>query len=182
MAPRRRHEKGEMTGPKSIVVCGGGIVGLTCAHFLAKAGHRVVLLERKRRGSGLLRHGSAGLSHAQPYGAAGGAGDDEDGAQANAELPQPVLHEAAASTLASCAGAGCSGGRPPMSGWSARLPSCAISPWRAAIGFRDSRPRRAILSAWSKWVFTISAGPRRGWSTRPRRRSFCASMGWGRRS
>jgi D-amino-acid dehydrogenase len=40
-----------VTGPK-VVVVGGGVIGLSCAYYLAREGARVVLLERERVGAG----------------------------------------------------------------------------------------------------------------------------------
>ncbi|MFV1985652.1 MAG: NAD(P)/FAD-dependent oxidoreductase [Gemmatimonadota bacterium] len=38
--------------PKSVVVVGGGIIGLFCAHYLRRAGAHVTILERDRPGAG----------------------------------------------------------------------------------------------------------------------------------
>ncbi len=42
--------------PLRVGVIGGGIAGLATAHFLAKAGHRPVLLESSRQLGGLGTH------------------------------------------------------------------------------------------------------------------------------
>lgn len=51
----------ELTGNKtaSTVIVGGGLAGLTCAYYLAKAGHSVALLEAKTIGSGTSGHTTA---------------------------------------------------------------------------------------------------------------------------
>ena len=36
------------------IVVGGGIAGLTCAAFLAKKGHRVLLIEKNKECGGLV--------------------------------------------------------------------------------------------------------------------------------
>lgn len=46
---------------KSVIVCGGGIVGLCCAFYLAKDGFRVRILERGRKGHDSCAVGSAGF-------------------------------------------------------------------------------------------------------------------------
>ncbi|KPI11412.1 D-amino-acid dehydrogenase [Actinobacteria bacterium OK074] len=45
--------------PASVLVVGGGVVGLCCAHYLGRAGLAVTVLERDRLGSGASR-GNAG--------------------------------------------------------------------------------------------------------------------------
>ncbi|MFD4976542.1 NAD(P)/FAD-dependent oxidoreductase [Streptomyces sp. NPDC058424] len=45
--------------PSSVLVVGGGVVGLACAHYLGGAGLKVTVLERDRLGSGASR-GNAG--------------------------------------------------------------------------------------------------------------------------
>lgn len=45
--------------PSSVLVVGGGVVGLACAHYLGRAGLTVTVLERDRLGSGASR-GNAG--------------------------------------------------------------------------------------------------------------------------
>src|SRR5947207_2001300 len=63
-----------MTHSKHVVVCGGGIVGLCCAHALVREGHRVTLLERDAEDHDTCAGGSAGYvsaSHGIPLAAAG---------------------------------------------------------------------------------------------------------------
>ena len=63
-----------MSEQKHVVVCGGGIVGLCCAHFLARDGHRVTLLERDGEDHDTCAGGSAGYispSHVIPLAAPG---------------------------------------------------------------------------------------------------------------
>src|SRR5882672_11112938 len=63
-----------MTPQKHVVVCGGGIVGLCCAHYLARDGHRVTLLERDGENHDTCAGGSAGYvspSHVIPLAAPG---------------------------------------------------------------------------------------------------------------
>lgn len=63
-----------MSGAKHVVVCGGGIVGLCCAHALAREGHRVTLLERDGADHDTCAGGSAGYvspSHVIPLAAPG---------------------------------------------------------------------------------------------------------------
>jgi len=47
-----------LSGPK-VVVVGGGVIGLSCAYYLARGGAQVVLLERERLGAG-ASEGNAG--------------------------------------------------------------------------------------------------------------------------
>ena len=47
-----------MAHKADIVVIGGGIVGASCAHFLAEAGAKVIILERDALGSGASGHGA----------------------------------------------------------------------------------------------------------------------------
>lgn len=57
-----------MTGTKDVVVVGGGIIGLACAHYLIQDGRRVCLIEQQRIGAG-ASHGNCGLlffSHLMP--------------------------------------------------------------------------------------------------------------------
>lgn len=63
-----------MSEAKQVVVCGGGIVGLCCAHSLAAEGHRVTLLERDAADHDTCAGGSAGYvspSHVIPLAAPG---------------------------------------------------------------------------------------------------------------
>ncbi len=67
------------------VVVGGGAVGVACAHFLVRAGFRVVLLERGELGRG-CSYANAGFvvpSHSQPLPAPGAV------AEALRHLPRP---------------------------------------------------------------------------------------------
>jgi D-amino-acid dehydrogenase len=60
--------------PKEVVVCGGGIVGLCCAYYLARDGHQVTLLERDGENHDTCAGGSAGYvspSHVIPLAAPG---------------------------------------------------------------------------------------------------------------
>lgn len=59
---------------RSVVVCGGGIVGLSCAYYLARDGFRVTLLEKSAEGADTCADGSAGYvspSHVIPLAAPG---------------------------------------------------------------------------------------------------------------
>lgn len=63
-----------MSAQKHVVVCGGGIVGLCCAYYLARDGHRVTLLERDGADHDTCAGGSAGYvspSHVIPLAAPG---------------------------------------------------------------------------------------------------------------
>ncbi len=63
-----------MPKAKHVAVCGGGIIGLCCAHYLAREGHRVTLLERDAAGHDSCAGGSAGYvspSHIIPLAAPG---------------------------------------------------------------------------------------------------------------
>ena len=58
-----------MNQQRTVVVCGGGIVGLCCAYHLAREGFRVTVLERNAEGVDSCAHGSAGYvspSHVIP--------------------------------------------------------------------------------------------------------------------
>lgn len=59
---------------KSVAIVGGGAVGLCCAYYLAKAGHRVTLLERGGANHDCCSLGNAGMvvpSHFEPLAAPG---------------------------------------------------------------------------------------------------------------
>ena len=59
---------------KSVIICGGGIVGLSCAYYLAREGWRVTLVERNAEGADSCAQGSAGYispSHIVPLSAPG---------------------------------------------------------------------------------------------------------------
>ena len=49
-----------MSGPKAVVV-GGGVIGMSCAYYLARGGAEVVVLERERIGAG-ASSGNAGTA------------------------------------------------------------------------------------------------------------------------
>ena len=48
---------------RSVIICGGGIVGLCTAYYLAREDFRVILLERNAEGADASAHGSAGFGH-----------------------------------------------------------------------------------------------------------------------
>ncbi len=63
-----------MSSGKHVVVVGGGILGLSCAHYLAREGHRVTVVERLAAGHDSCANGSAGYispSHVIPIAAPG---------------------------------------------------------------------------------------------------------------
>lgn len=63
-----------MTKQKHVVVCGGGVIGLCCAYYLAREGHRVTLVERDAEDHDSCANGSAGYispSHVIPLAAPG---------------------------------------------------------------------------------------------------------------
>jgi D-amino-acid dehydrogenase len=66
-----------MATGRHIVVCGGGVIGLSCAYYLAREGHRVTVVERSAEGTDSCAHGSAGYvspSHVVPLAAPGMVG------------------------------------------------------------------------------------------------------------
>ncbi len=63
-----------MARQRSVIICGGGIIGLCTAYSLAREGFRVTLLERNAEGADSCAHGSAGYvspSHVAPISAPG---------------------------------------------------------------------------------------------------------------
>lgn len=63
-----------MSGPRSVIICGSGIIGLCAARELADAGFRVTVIERNAAGAGACTEGSAGYvspSHVAPLAAPG---------------------------------------------------------------------------------------------------------------
>ncbi|HEY0863112.1 MAG TPA: FAD-dependent oxidoreductase [Lacunisphaera sp.] len=59
---------------RSVIICGGGIIGLSCAYYLAREGWRVTVVERNAAGADSCAHGSAGYispSHVIPLAAPG---------------------------------------------------------------------------------------------------------------
>jgi len=63
-----------MGSSKSVVICGGGIVGLSCAYYLALDGWSVTVVERNAEGADSCAQGSAGYvspSHVVPLAAPG---------------------------------------------------------------------------------------------------------------
>lgn len=63
-----------MRQSKSVIICGGGVIGLCCAYYLAREGWRVTLVERNAEGADSCAHGSAGYvspSHVIPLAAPG---------------------------------------------------------------------------------------------------------------
>ena len=63
-----------MSKQRSVIICGGGIVGLCTAYYLAREDFRVILLERNAEGADASAHGSAGYvspSHVIPLASPG---------------------------------------------------------------------------------------------------------------
>jgi D-amino-acid dehydrogenase len=63
-----------MARPRSVIICGGGIIGLCTAYYLAREGFRVTVLERNAEGADSCAQGSAGYispSHVIPLSAPG---------------------------------------------------------------------------------------------------------------
>lgn len=63
-----------MSNSRTVIVCGGGIVGLCTAHYLAREGFAVSVIERNAEGADSCAHGSAGYvspSHVVPVSAPG---------------------------------------------------------------------------------------------------------------
>ena len=59
---------------RSVIVIGGGVIGLSCAYYLAKSGHRVTVLERGSEHHDCCSMGNAGMvvpSHFEPLAAPG---------------------------------------------------------------------------------------------------------------
>lgn len=63
-----------MSTSRSVIVCGGGIVGLCSAYYLAREGFAVTIVERNAEGADSCAQGSAGYvspSHVQPISSPG---------------------------------------------------------------------------------------------------------------
>ena len=63
-----------MRQSRSVIICGGGVIGLCCAYYLAREGWRVTVVERNAEGADTCAHGSAGFvspSHVIPLAAPG---------------------------------------------------------------------------------------------------------------
>ena len=60
--------------PRTVAIVGGGVIGLNCAYFLAKSGHRVILVDRQAAEDDRTSTGNAGMivpSHIEPLAAPG---------------------------------------------------------------------------------------------------------------
>jgi D-amino-acid dehydrogenase len=71
---RLRREEEMSAGADSVVVVGGGVIGLTCAYFLAKEGRQVTVLEKRAATMPNCSTGNAGMvvpSHFIPLAAPG---------------------------------------------------------------------------------------------------------------
>jgi len=74
MAAPNRPKIPEARSSRSVLICGGGIIGLSCAYYLAREGFRVTLVERSAEGGDSCAHGSAGYvspSHVIPFSSPG---------------------------------------------------------------------------------------------------------------
>lgn len=63
-----------MSHSTSVIICGGGVIGLSAAYYLAREGFRVTLIERNAEGADSCSHGSAGYispSHVVPLSSPG---------------------------------------------------------------------------------------------------------------
>lgn len=63
-----------MNSQRTVLVCGGGIIGLCSAYYAARAGFRVAVVERNAEGADTCAHGSAGYvspSHVLPLSSPG---------------------------------------------------------------------------------------------------------------
>ncbi len=63
-----------MSDSRRVIVCGAGVVGLCTAHYLAREGFAVTVIERNAEGADSCAHGSAGYvspSHLAPISAPG---------------------------------------------------------------------------------------------------------------
>jgi D-amino-acid dehydrogenase len=63
-----------MSKPKEIVICGAGVIGLCCAHYLRARGHEVTVVERGPEDRDGCSFGNAGMivpSHFTPLAAPG---------------------------------------------------------------------------------------------------------------
>src|SRR3954452_22628216 len=91
---RPRHVGWRNSGirPMRVIVLGSGVIGVTSAHYLAEAGHEVVVLDR-RDGPALetsfANAGEVSPGYASPWAAPGGS---HQGAQMAFHAPSPALH------------------------------------------------------------------------------------------